>query len=78
MKISICQRRISITRPNFSITKVEFRRQKWHLAYKYEVFNLQSCISMYKTASRLAIQHFYGIKFQKGIIFVEKVLIFHN
>ena len=30
--------------------------KKWHLAYKYEVFNLQSCISEYKIASRLAIQ----------------------
>ena len=37
---------------------MDFRRQKWYLAYKYSVFNLQSGISPYKLASRVAIQRY--------------------
>lgn len=39
-----------------SFTKADFRRQKWHLAYKYSVFNLQSSVLVYKLASRISIQ----------------------
>ena len=49
-----------------------FGLQKLRFAYKYLVVKLQSCISIYKTASRFAIELHLGLQLSFFILLSEK------